>query len=228
MFSLLAISVARPCAAEEPVKLLVLGDSLSAAHGLTLDDGWVSLLGQRLHQGSHGRIGQASHNGAEVTVINASISGETTAGGLERLPGLLAEHQPDAVIIALGANDGLRGFPLADIEDRLVRLVDTARSGAAAREANVLLLGVRLPPNYGAAYSEGFQRLFPAVAERTGVALVPRMLEGVSERWELMQPDGLHPTAEAQPLILDHLWPAVVGLLEQTPRSTVEDGSSSQ
>ncbi|WPL12491.1 Esterase TesA precursor [Thiorhodovibrio litoralis] len=202
---LMAVSVARPCPAAEPLNLLILGDSLSAAYGLHVDDGWVALLGQRLREQQDRALGAAP----AVVITNASISGETTAGGLERLPDLLAEHQPNAVMIALGANDGLRGFPLQDIEDRLVRLVETAR----AADAEVLLLGVRLPPNYGAAYSEGFQRLFAAVAERTGVALVPRMLEGVSERWDLMQSDGLHPTAAAQPLILDHLWPSVQALL---------------
>jgi acyl-CoA thioesterase-1 len=143
-------------------------------------------------------------------VINASISGETTAGGLTRLPALLTTHQPQVVIIALGANDGLRGFSLADIGERLVQLIDTARDAGAS----VVLVGVRLPPNYGAVYGEGFQRLFAEVAAQTQVALVPRLLAGVAERWELMQSDGLHPTAAAQPLMLDNLWPVLQEVLD--------------
>ncbi|WP_242469499.1 arylesterase [Rhabdochromatium marinum] len=203
-------------AAAEPaaVRWLVLGDSLSAAYGLNIRDGWVAQLEQRLSQEGGCRTddpesGVSSANGSAggpgIEVINASISGETTAGGLERLPALLADDHPQAVIIALGANDGLRGFPMADIRERLVQLVLMARKAGAS----VLLLGVRLPPNYGAVYSEGFQRMYAEVAEQTGVALVPRMLEAVAERWDLMQEDGLHPTAAAQPMILDTLWPAM-------------------
>ncbi len=179
-------------------RLLVLGDSLSAAYGLPVQEGWVALLEERL------RAEQP-----ETEVVNASLSGETTAGGLERLPQLLAEHRPSLVIIALGANDGLRGFALRDIGQRLVQLIDRAEQAGAS----VLLVGIRLPPNYGAAYSQGFQRLFADVADQAGVVLVPRLLDGVAERWELMQADGLHPTAAAQPRILDNLWPSLRELL---------------
>lgn len=200
---LLAWTIGLPAAAEpaaEPLRLLVLGDSLSAAYGLPLQDGWVALLDQRLRT-----------EGPQAEVVNASLSGETTAGGLARLPDLLTGQRPHLVIIALGANDGLRGFALPEIGARLRQLIETTHQAGAS----VLLVGIRLPPNYGAAYSEGFQRLFAEVADQTGVALVPRLLDGVAERWELMQDDGLHPTAAAQPHILDNLWPALRALLER-------------
>nr|WP_223296815.1 arylesterase [Thiorhodovibrio frisius] len=202
--AILALSAGFSVAAE-PVRLLVLGDSLSAAYGLPVQDGWVALLEQRL--GAEGAETPTSM--PEVEVINASISGETTAGGLERLPDLLAEQRPNLVIIALSANDGLRGFSLKDIRERLVQLIDMAEGAGAS----VLLVGIRLPPNYGAVYSQGFQRMFADVAGQTGVQLVPRLLAGVAERWDLMQADGLHPTAAAQPLILDNLWPTLREML---------------
>lgn len=185
-------------AAKEPV-ILVLGDSLSAAYGLPLDQGWVSLLQS-----------QISERGLPYSVANAAISGDTVAGGLSRLPRLLAEYEPALVLIELGANDGLRGFPPTQIESGLVKLVEQAQSEGA----RVLLIGVRLPPNYGPAYTERFQRLFATVADQTGAALVPRLLSDVAEDPSLMQSDGLHPTAEAQPLILDTVWPILTPLLE--------------
>jgi acyl-CoA thioesterase-1 len=192
--------VASPAGAARPT-LLVLGDSLSAAFGTELDQGWVSLLKARI----------ATEDLPHV-VVNASISGDTTAGGQSRLPALLMQHAPSVVVIELGANDGLRGFPPQRIEAALTDLVQQAQDA----RAKVLLAGVRLPPNYGKAYAEQFQALYQAVADATGAVLVPRLLEGVSERRELMQADGLHPTAAAQPKILDNLWPALRPLLEQT------------
>ena len=159
---------------EAPV-LLVLGDSLSAAYGLPLDQGWVNLLQARI-----------AERGLPHRVVNAAISGDTVAGGLSRLPALLADHQPAIVLIELGANDGLRGFPPSKIEDDLVTLVEQAQAAGA----QVVLIGLRLPPNYGPAYTERFQRLFATVAERTGVALVPRLLDGVADDLALMQADG--------------------------------------
>ncbi len=182
---------------EEPV-LLVLGDSLSAAYGLPLDQGWVNLLQARI-----------AERGLPHRVVNAAISGDTVAGGLSRLPALLADHQPAIVLIELGANDGLRGFPASKIEDDLVTLVERAQAAGA----QVVLIGLRLPPNYGPAYTERFQRLFATVAERTSVVLVPRLLDGVADDLALMQADGLHPTAEAQPMILETVWPVLVPLL---------------
>lgn len=188
-----------PSEVERVPRILVLGDSLSAGYGLKLERGWVSLLQQRLRD-----------SGRPERVINASISGETTAGGEARLASLLDSHQPTVVILELGANDGLRGFSLSRIQAALARLIETAR----AADARVLLLGVRLPPNYGAAYSQGFQQLFEHLGEQLDVAVVPRMLAGVAEDRGLMQPDGLHPVAEAQPLILDTVWPALLPLLD--------------
>lgn len=186
----------------DPPLLLVLGDSLSAAYGIALDQGWVSLLQTRL---------RALDSPWEV--VNAGISGDTTAGGIARLPDLLEAHRPALVMIQLGANDGLRGFAPAQIATHLERLIALAQDAGA----EVLLIGLRLPPNYGPAYTERFQRMFAEVAERTGVALVPRLLAGVAEEPDLMQADGLHPQAAAQPLILDNVWPVLAPLLGLAP-----------
>lgn len=184
--------------AQGPV-ILILGDSLSAGYGIDLEQGWVALLAQRL---------QAS--GLPHQVVNASLSGETSGGGLTRLPALLERHRPAVVVIELGANDGLRGLPL----DRLRANLESMIAQAEAAGARVLLIGVRLPPNYGAAYTQGFQGVFAALAQAHGVPLVPDLLQGVAEDWDLMQPDGLHPTAEAQPRLLDNIWPALEPLLQ--------------
>ncbi|WP_058558069.1 arylesterase [Thiohalocapsa sp. ML1] len=197
-----AMLLAGPVGAAAPApRLLVLGDSLSAAFGTALDQGWVSLL--------KARIAEA---GLPHTVVNASISGDTTAGGLSRLPALLKEHRPAVVVIELGANDGLRGFPPKQIAAVLTALVEQSQQAGA----RVLLAGVRLPPNYGSGYAEQFQALYLEVAQATGAALVPRLLAGVSDRRELMQPDGLHPTAAAQPKMLDNVWPGLLPLLKAT------------
>jgi len=197
---LLALMLALPLAARaaDAPTVLILGDSLSAAYGLPLEQGWVALLRQRL-----------AHHGAPHRVINASVSGETTSGGLVRLPDLLREHRPAVTIIELGANDGLRGLHLGELDGNLERLI--ALSHAAG--SRVLVLGIRLPPNYGPVYSEGFARTLAEVAARTGAAFVPQWLAGVDEEPGLMQSDGLHPTAAAQPRLLDNLWPALEPLL---------------
>ncbi|MEY6432854.1 arylesterase [Thioalkalicoccus limnaeus] len=184
--------------ADEAPVLLVLGDSLSAGYGLTLERGWVARLAERL-----------ADTDARYRVVNASVSGETTAGGVTRLPSLLEREGPALVIIQLGANDGLRGFQFDVIRANLSELVRRSREAGA----KVLLVGVRLPPNYGAAYTQGFQDVFVEVAEREQVPLVPFLLAGVAERWELMQPDGLHPTAEAQSQILDNVWSGLAPLI---------------
>lgn len=195
---LMAPAVSR--AAEMPV-ILVVGDSLSAGYGLPLGSGWVSLLEKRLADRGH------PHR-----VVNASVSGDTTAGGLTRLPSLLERHRPDVLVIELGANDGLRGIAFEEITANLTAM---AKAGATVG-SRVLIVGTRLPPNYGAAYTDRFQALFKAVAERVGAAWVPRLLEGVAEDWGLMQSDGLHPTQEAQPRILDNVWPGLEPLLRET------------
>lgn len=184
---------------DEPV-ILVLGDSLSAGYGLPRGSGWVWLLEQRL-----------GDRGIPHRVINASVSGDTTAGGLSRLPPLLDRRAPDILIVELGANDGLRGIAFEEIESNLTRLVRLGKESGA----KVLVVGNRLPPNYGAAYADRFQAVFQEVAEREQVALVPRLLAGVADDWGLMQADGLHPNVEAQPLMLDNVWPGLASLLPE-------------
>jgi acyl-CoA thioesterase-1 len=179
-------------------EILILGDSLSAAYGLATADGWVSLL--------QGRLAAES---PDYRAVNASVSGETTAGGLTRLPDLLKAHRPAVLVVELGANDGLRGFGLETVRANLTRLVDLGK-GAGAK---VLLVGVRLPPNYGAGYTDAIQAVYRGVAETEKVPLLPDLLAGVSTDLDLMQPDGLHPTAKAQPAILDNVWPLLSPLL---------------
>lgn len=165
--------------------ILVFGDSLSAAYGIPREAGWVSLLQQEL-QGSH----------PQYRVVNASISGETTAGGRQRIAQALRQHQPAIVILELGANDGLRGTPIADIESNLGNIMDQSRKA----RAKILLLGMQLPPNYGVQYTARFKALYPKLARRYGSALVPYFLEGVAP--EQFQSDNLHPNAAAQVKIL--------------------------
>ena len=176
--------------------ILVFGDSLSAAYGIPREAGWVSLLQQEL---------QRSHPQYQVT--NASISGETTTGGLQRIGAALRQHQPAIVILELGANDGLRGAPIANIEANLGALIRQARKV----RAKLLLLGMQLPPNYGGDYTAQFKALYPKLAQRYHVALVPFFLEGVAP--EQFQADSLHPTAQAQPHILRNIMQKLEPLL---------------
>jgi len=179
--------------------ILVFGDSLSAAYGIPRDAGWVSLLSKRL---------QTSKSGYQV--VNASVSGETTAGGLTRLPALLKAHQPQLTILALGANDGLRGLPLTQTARNLERMISLAeRQGG-----KVLLVGMQLPPNYGAAYTGKFQALFTDIAKNKKVRLVPFLLDGIATQPEKFQADGLHPTAQAQPILLDTVWRELAPILK--------------
>jgi acyl-CoA thioesterase-1 len=186
-------------AASQPV-ILVYGDSLSAAHGIAVDKGWVSLLASRLQQEGYG-----------FRVVNASISGETTTGGAARLPHALATHQPSVVIIELGANDGLRGLPLPTTRANL----DSMLSLAATEHRAVLLVGMRMPPNYGERYTQGFAALYPELARAHHAALVPFLLQGVAEKPALMQADGLHPNERGQPVLLDNVWPVLRPLLHK-------------
>lgn len=188
-------------------KILVFGDSISAAYGIQREEGWVALLEQRLH----------AQYGA-WRVVNASVSGETTGGGLSRLPGALATHDPDIVIIELGGNDGLRGYPVASIRDNLKRMVTLVQE----QGRQVLLLGMRIPPNYGPRYTAAIAGLYPELARASEVPLVPFLLESVALQPELMQDDGIHPTADAQPLLLDAVWPALCELLDGRPRGAAE------
>lgn len=178
--------------------LLVVGDSISAAFGLDSRQGWVALLEKRLNE-----------EGFEHSVVNASISGDTSAGGAARLSALLAEHKPELVIIELGGNDGLRGQPPAQLQQNLASMIDKSQSTGA----DVLLLGMRLPPNYGARYTTAFAQVFTDLAEQKNVPLVPFFLEGVGGVPGMMQADGIHPTESAQAVLLDNVWPTLKTML---------------
>ena len=178
--------------------ILVLGDSISAAYGMSLEQGWVSLLQSRL-----------ADTHPDYTVVNASISGETTAGGLRRLPQLLADHEPGIVIIELGGNDGLRGYPISSFRSNLQTMAEMA----SAANAQVLLLAMEIPPNYGTRYTSSFRESYETVAESTDSVLGPFMLQDVATHTALMQADGIHPTVEAQPILLDTVFPALADLL---------------
>lgn len=196
--ALLALALVSSAWAQAPRTVLVMGDSLSAAYNLAPEQGWVALLGRKL---------KAEHPG--WTVANASISGETTAGGASRIAAELARHKPAVVVIELGANDGLRGLPLEQTRANLDRMVSAAREAGA----RVLLVGMRLPPNYGPQYTQGFERNFVEVAEAHGAALLPFLLEPIAMDREAFQADNLHPVAEAQPRLMEHVWPALAPLL---------------
>ncbi len=179
--------------------VLVMGDSLSAAYGLAPREGWVALLAEKLRSERPG-----------WSVANASISGETTAGGASRIASELARHSPEVVVIELGANDGLRGLDLAQTHGNLERMI-RASNEAGAR---VLLVGMRLPPNYGPQYTEGFERNFVELAQAHQAALLPFLLEPIALDRDAFQADNLHPVAEAQPKLRDHVWPALLPLLD--------------
>lgn len=179
--------------------VLVLGDSLSAAHGIARDAGWVHLLQQRLEKSASPR-----------TVVNASISGETTSGGLARLPPLLTEHRPALVLIELGANDGLRGLPLAQTRANLERMIKLSQAAGA----RVLLVGMRMPPNLGREYTQGFERNFSELSKQHGTAFLPFLLEPIASDRANFQTDNLHPVASAQPKLRDHVWKSLAPLLE--------------
>ncbi len=178
-------------AAQAAPVVLVFGDSLSASYGIPANEGWVSLLEQRIHQKNPG-----------YRVVNASISGETTSGGRYRIERILAEHRPAVVILELGVNDGLRGLPLDAAASNLNAIITACRN----RKARVLLIGMRLPPNYGTAYATKFQAIYQQAAQRHKIPFLPFLLEGFADNPELFQADGLHPNAAAQPLIMERVW----------------------
>jgi acyl-CoA thioesterase I len=178
----------------------VFGDSLSAGYGLRSDQGWVPLLQKRLLAQGYG-----------TPVINASVSGETSGGGLERLPRALQLHKPAIVILELGANDGLRGLPVPEMHANLEKMI-TLSQAAGAR---VLLVGIRMPPNYGPRYTSDFSQMFTDIAQHEHLAFVPFLLESVALNPDLMQADGMHPSARGAPLMLDTVWPRLVPLLHQ-------------
>jgi acyl-CoA thioesterase-1 len=183
-----------PAFAATAPPVLVLGDSLSAAYGIAPGQGWVTLLDERLAAATKPRA-----------VVNASISGETTAGGLARLPGLLAEHRPALVVLELGANDGLRGLPLATARANLASMLEAIRAAGA----QALLVGIELPVNYGPQYRDGLRALYRDLAGEFNVPLVPFLLEGVALDPELMQDDGLHPKASGQARVFANVWTAL-------------------
>jgi len=202
----LLLALAAPVAhAQQPAPvILVFGDSLSAGLGIRVEQGWVSLLASKISQLGYG-----------FKVINASVSGETTAGGLGRLPHALEVQQPRILILELGANDGLRSLPLANTRDNLDKMITLA----LARGVTVLLLGMRMPPNYGERYTSGFQDMYTGLAQAHKLALVPFLLDQVALNPALMQADGLHPNEQGQPLLLDNVWPMLAPLLRHSSPS---------
>lgn len=197
----LTLILTLPAQAEttEQGKILVLGDSLSSGYNFSPEKTWVALLDAKL-----------SEENINYQVINSSISGDTTTQGLQRLPKLLEVHQPDVVIIELGGNDGLRGFPPNTIKQNLNKLVTLSQQS----DADVLLLGIQIPPNYGQKYAQAFFNNYQQVAETSQVPLVPFFLENVGGKDELMQKDGIHPNEKAQPILLDNVWPKVQEVLK--------------
>jgi acyl-CoA thioesterase-1 len=181
-----------------PRTVVVLGDSLSAGYGITVQQGWVNLLAQRIASEGYG-----------YKVVNASVSGETTQGGLARLPRVLQLHKPDIVVIELGGNDGLRGLPLATSRENLRRSIELAR----AAKARVVLLGMMIPPNYGPRYAQEFREMYTTLADKYSITLVPFLLDQVALNPELMQDDGIHANARGQPRMLENVWPKLKPLL---------------
>jgi acyl-CoA thioesterase I len=191
---------ATPPALAAPQTILVVGDSISAAYGMSLEQGWVALWARQLAQ---------SH--PDYAVVNASISGETTSGAVRRMPDLLARHSPAVVLIELGGNDGLRGYPIKSFRANLALLANQSREIGAA----VVLIRMEIPPNYGSRYTSGFRDSFGLVAEATGSHLAPFLLEGIATEAGLMQGDGIHPTATAQPAMLDNVLPTLMTVLSR-------------
>ena len=178
--------------------VLIVGDSLSAAYGINQDEGWVALLQRRLEKEYPG-----------VRVVNASISGDTTRGGLGRIDAALRAHAPSVVVLELGGNDGLRGLSIKEMRSNLRAMI----SKSLAVNARVLLVGMRIPPNYGPLYTQGFEAVFTELAQQLGIARVPFLLDGVALDHELIQGDGIHPLASAQPRLLENVWPHLAPLL---------------
>ena len=178
--------------------ILVLGDSISAGYGMNVDDGWVNLMNQTLRQRE-----------LAYRMVNASISGETTVGGLRRLPDLLQEHAPSIVVIELGGNDGLRGYPTTKILDNLLTMTDLVKAAGA----QPVIITMRIPPNYGPRYTRAFEQVFADAAEQSKATLVPFLFEELAVDAQMMQDDGIHPTAKAQPLLVEGFLPYLLGLM---------------
>ncbi|MBT3521374.1 arylesterase [Gammaproteobacteria bacterium] len=189
-----------PSAGSSPLpKILIFGDSLSAAYGIGEDEGWVTLLAERLAQ-----------EDSELEVVNGSVSGETTTGGRARLPSLLERYNPAFVLIELGGNDGLRGLPLSLMRENLTDMIQLSQSSGAT----VMIAGMQIPPNYGPRYTEPFFAQYAELAEEFDLYLIPFLIDGIPQQPELMQADGIHPKAEAQSMILDNFWPVLLEALQ--------------
>ena len=189
-----------PSAGSSPLpKILIFGDSLSAAYGIGEDEGWVTLLAERLAQ-----------EDSELEVVNGSVSGETTTGGRARLPSLLERYNPAFVLIELGGNDGLRGLPLSLMRENLTDMIQLSQTSGAT----VLIAGMQIPPNYGPRYTEPFFAQYAELAEEFDLYLIPFLIDGIPQQPELMQADGIHPKAEAQSMILDNFWPVLLEALQ--------------
>ena len=189
-----------PSAGSSPQpKILIFGDSLSAAYGIGEDEGWVTLLAERLAQ-----------EDSELEVVNGSVSGETTTGGRARLPSLLERYNPAFVLIELGGNDGLRGLPLSLMRENLTDMIQLSQTSGAT----VMIAGMQIPPNYGPRYTEPFFAQYAELAEEFDLYLIPFLIDGIPQQPELMQADGIHPKAEAQSMILDNFWPVLLEALQ--------------
>ena len=200
LLALFVLIVASASAHAEAPAILVFGDSISAGYGLPLEQGWVELLRTRLKSQGYG-----------YEVVNASVSGETTAGGLARLPRALELHHPSVVILELGGNDGLRGLPIAQMRANLTQMATLSNAAGA----KILLLGMRMPPNYGPEYTKQFAMVFSDLAAEKKTALVPFLLTDIALSSELLQADDIHPNARGQPILLDNVWPALKPLLHK-------------
>ena len=200
---LVSLVACLPTAFATSPKIMVFGDSLAAAYGLAPQQGWVKLLADRLEK-----------RNPPAAVVNASISGETTRGGLARISADLARHQPSLVLLELGANDGLRGLAVRETRANLAALIRTI----IGNKANVVLIGIQIPPNYGLDYAREFREMYPGLAKQYKLPLVPFLLEGIAERREMFQADGLHPTAAAQMRIVENVLPGIEAALKKPPR----------
>jgi acyl-CoA thioesterase-1 len=202
ILALLLLMAAAAAANTEAPTVLVFGDSLSAGYGMDVDQSWVALLQSRLEQ-----------QGYEHRVVNASISGETTEGGAARIAPAIDRFAPDLVIVELGGNDGLRGFPPQRIKKNLRTIIETSQAGGAA----VVLLGIRIPPNYGPRYTQAFESVYSDLAMQLRIPWTEFFMEGVALNGRLMQDDGIHPNIEAQPILLDNAWPVIRQALDAEP-----------
>jgi len=182
----------------DPYTLLVFGDSLSAAYGIDASEGWVALLDNKIKDKQY-----------PYRIVNASVSGETSTGGLARLPAALDTHQPDIVILELGGNDGLRGLPLVSLRQNLIQMIELSQAAGA----KVLLAGIQIPPNYGPRYTIPFFEMYGEIAEERTLPLVPFLIDGIPQQPDLMQNDGIHPKAEAQWMIVENVWPYLEPML---------------